>query len=267
MSEVRPISSLDEVEFDIEGTRKALARFREYLVENVGPPGPGTPGVRTRGLPPGPPLAPGQGGRRLVERCGENVRRRFETLLHFESTFPPELDHAYLIGPACQILESVLERVVLGPTRRLAGPLAEAVRSKKRDRGRAEILEAWGAGRVPSTIGVGTLVLLALRRGRDLRLGPIVEFLQTAFEPDYQALLASKGLDHSLEVIRRRFRNPASHGSATFDAASYLEFTQLVVANDRFVDWDARGPVPSRPDARAGFLHHHLEQARPVRAR
>src|SRR5579864_5192172 len=45
-------------------------------------------------------------GRDLLTRCSEMNRHRFETLLHFEETFPCHHDHGFLIGPVCQILES-----------------------------------------------------------------------------------------------------------------------------------------------------------------
>src|SRR5262249_36097839 len=154
-----------------------------------------------------------------------------------------------LIGPACQILESELDRLLIAPARGIAGSLVAALHVARKDRPQAQILEKWASGQVPPTIGTGSLVLLALRRGREQRLGPILELLAARFEPGYEVLLASKQLGQCLDAIRTRFRNPTCHGTAVFGAEGYGEFARLVVANRRFAAWDATGPDPADLDA------------------
>jgi hypothetical protein len=111
-------------------------------------------------------------------------------------------------------------------------------------------------------IGTISLLLLALRRGCEHRIEPVLEFLDTRFAPGYRALLISKKLGQNLDVVRKEFRNPACHGTRIFGRDPYTQFARRVIANDCFLDWDARGPSPQPPGAELGLLHHHLEQTR-----
>src|SRR5262249_5578123 len=117
-------------------------------------------------------------------------------------------------------------------------------------------------GQIPTTIGIASIVLLALRRGVEQGRGPISEFLAAHFGPAYRELLASKGLGRCLDRIRVRLRTPACHGTASCPAADYREFPRLLSANTRFAAWDALGADPPDPAADEGLLHHHLAQAR-----
>jgi hypothetical protein len=264
MSDEPGITTLDDILYDLEGTRKAegpCADFFATAVEAI-PGGSARRMMRGGSLRgAGPPVGAGA-GHSLLARCAPLNRRRFETLLYFEEKLRPEDDHGYLIGPACQILESELDRLLTAPAQGIAVSLIAAMQVARKDRQQAEILEKWAAGQVPTTIGIGSLVLLALRRGHTQRLGPVLEFLAAQFGPGYEPLLASKALGQCLDLIRTRFRNPACHGTAAFDADGYGEFARLVVANQRFAAWHVAGPDPPEPPAGIGILHHHWHHMR-----
>src|SRR5947209_1578658 len=100
--------SPDDIERDLEGARQAEARIAAFFRRGEG----GL--VRTRGAAPAPPPPqPLDGvGRRLVARCSADTQRRYRTLLHFENSMPADGDYGTLIGPACNILESELRRLL-----------------------------------------------------------------------------------------------------------------------------------------------------------
>src|SRR5438309_2113237 len=103
MTEEDIVIGLDDIERDLEGTRKAEARLAAFFRGGKGPR------VRTRGgVPPAlkPPEALTGIGRRLVARCPAEAQQRYRTLLHFERAMPPDGDHAILIAAACAILEA-----------------------------------------------------------------------------------------------------------------------------------------------------------------
>ena len=256
MSDERSVPDLDDILYELEGKKKAEGRIAQFFAG-------ATPAVIRRSFrvieSKGPqPLV----GRTLLTRCPINTQKRFETLLFVEEKLPPDDDHGYLIGPACQILESELDRLLMAPARGIAESLIAALRVAKKDRPRAEVLEGWASRQIPTTIGIGSLVLLALRRGWEQGMDPVIEFLSSHFGPGYRDLLTSKGLGRCLDAVRNQFRNPTCHGTAVFDATGYAEFARLVVANHRFAAWDALGPDPANPDAEIGILHHHLSHAR-----
>ena len=72
------------------------------------------------------------------------------------------LDYGYLIGPACQVLESELDRLLTARPA-IADALVEALRAGGASEKQAEILALWKEGTLPTTLGVQCLVLLALR--------------------------------------------------------------------------------------------------------
>ena len=82
------------------------------------------------------------------------------------------------------------------------------------------------------------------------------------FQTRYTALLATRKLSACLDRVRRDFRNPVSHGQATFDAAAYQTFTRLVFAQKQVATWVEQGPDPAEPEADIGVFHHHLALAR-----
>src|SRR5262249_35803357 len=125
----------------------------------------------------------------------------------------------------------------------------------------AEILAKWQRGTTPTTLGVLSIILFALRRGSEQALPEIARFLATRFRPRFADLLRTRKVDATLEVIRTRFRNPADHAERVFNVVAYGEFARLVLANHRFALWDIDGPDPSDPDAGSGILYHHLHNA------
>jgi hypothetical protein len=254
MSKECAVASLEDIAYDVAGTDRAAGQLAEFFAAR--PADMPKRRVRTRGV-----VALGM-GRKLLQQCPKDAQTRYETLLYFEGQLPPEKDHGFLIGPACQILEGELNRLLAVPARGIAERLVAALQIRKQDRQQAEILADWAAQKIPTTIGVMVLVLLALRRGCEHGDAAITEFLAAHFKPRYADLLRSKKLGACLDAIRTDFRNPVSHGAAIFDPAAYERFTGLMVANQRFAIWDAAGPVPPEPDAAIGVFHHHLSQSR-----
>jgi hypothetical protein len=127
--------------------------------------------------------------------------------------------------------------------------------------GPAEILRKWALREIPTTIGVHSIVLLALRRGLATISPPIAEFLAGRFKPAYADLLVTGELGKCLDRIRTRFRNPACHGSAWFDQDSYADFARLAIAQRNFGAWNRYGPESREPRAEVGVFHHHLFQS------
>jgi hypothetical protein len=249
------VNSPEDIRYDLAGARKAESQVAEFF-------GKDQEAVRERALrTPVPPRTRGRlkgpMGRELLDRCAEMTRTRYSTLLYFEERFPENGDYGYLIGPACQILETELDRLLTTPARSITDDMLAVLEEDNR----VEILTKWARGEFPTTLGVECLVLLALRRGCENHVANIVGFVTTRFNRRYYVLLTSRQLGASLDAIRTRYRNPVCHGTATFDVTEYEQFVQLVVANRRFVAWDTAGPVPAEPDGRAGVFHHHLRQS------
>ena len=239
----------DELRYDLEGTEKSRPAVGQFFARWVSV-------FRDTAAPPGR-------GARLMQRCAADNRTRYRSLLHFETNPPPDFnDYGFLIGPACQILESELDHKVTGPARAFAPQLCAALQGNKRDREKAEILAAWAAGTMPTTIGVQSLVLFALGRARAGGDPHVRGFLDSRFGPGYPELLDTKKPGACLDHIRQQFRNPVSHAQCTFERADYERFCGLVVGNRRFGAWDADGPDPSAPGPDVGVLYHHLVHAR-----
>jgi hypothetical protein len=258
MTEEDIVIGPDDIERDLEGTRKAEARIAAFFRRGEGPGW-----VRTRGGAPAPPAiaeSPAGIGRCLVARCPADTQQRYRTLLHFERAMPLDGDYGSLIAPACHILEAELRRLLGTPARPIAGHLVAAL-DAKRQKQQAELLGKWERGALPTTLGVLSLLLYALRKGDEQSLPEVARFLADHFRPRFADLLRTRQLDASLESIRTQFRNPAGHAERVFDAAAYAEFARLVVANRLFAAWDIDGPDPSDPDPSTGILYHHLKHA------
>jgi hypothetical protein len=248
MADESGVQTLDDIWYDLEGTQKVASRNEEFFA-----------------LEPLDTISqwnflgffPPQAGRHLVAHCDGITQGRYITLLSVESDFHTDWDFGFLIGPACQILESECNRLLTEPARAIVESLIEYLRSEKKGWTQADILERWAARNIPTTIGIQSLVLLALRRGCELEVPCIADFLSSRLGPRYVDLLKTKKLGRCLDQIREKFRNPVCHGTATFNAEGYAEFVRLMVANDRFDTWDFRGPHPPNPDADVGFMHHH----------
>jgi hypothetical protein len=202
-------------------------------------------------------------GQRLFAAAPQETRRRYQTVLHLEDTFPGHGDHGCLIGATCQLMEGELDRLLAQPARTIAPVLSAALRTEGSAGGQAEILDRWAAGTIPITLGSLCIVLLALRRGWEQGRAEVHDFLAREFEPCYSDLLAAKGLGSCLDRVRTLYRNPACHGQVSFGPGQYAEFVRLVVANHRLRLWD-RGGVDPLVLQHGGVFHHHLSLSRRV---
>ena len=261
MSDEQEGVTLKDLEFEAAGTEKAAAARDAFFRQT--PTARRTREIQVSASSVSAAAAAGRlTGGRLIDRRPVPLQKRYETLCRTEAQFSPSGDHAFLISPACGILERELDELLVTPVRGVAGRLAAAMGDSRKDREKAGLLEAWVSGSRPATLGTVSLILLALRRGQERKTPDITEFLNRNFRPDFIGLLASNRLAPCLDRIRDRYRNPACHGFAMFDAASYEAFVRLAAGNRRFADWDRRGPEPAPPPGDAGFLHHLLAQLR-----
>ncbi len=244
---------LDDILLDIEGARRAEDGVRELLERAAS---------ETRSI--GLPVAAVSSRNQLIATCEPDTQRRWRTLLAVEAGFPSDGDHGLLIAPACSVLESQLGRLLLEPARGIAGGMCEALRCSKKNRRQSELIERWAEGKVPSTIGVASIVLLALRRGWEQQAVIVQDFLSREFTESYIGLLGSNALGKTLDVVRNRFRNPACHGLSEFGIAAYEEFAELLVGNRRLAQWDEAGPESGALDDGRAVLHHQLAGSRTV---
>ena len=152
--------SPEEIERDLEGTRKAEARVEAFFARGAGPAR-----VRTRGGTAAEPPDVAQGvGRRLIARCPADTQQRYRTLLRVEAGMLEDDDYGALIGPGCYILEGEVRRLLTAPARAVAADLV-ATLAEQCGPQQAEVLRRWQQGTTPATLGVMALVLLALRKG------------------------------------------------------------------------------------------------------
>jgi len=245
----------EDIEYDLEGSRKAEARIAAFFRR-----GEGGTHVRTRGgsrPAPAIPETPSGIGGQLITRCPADIRQRYRTYLHLEGNMLSDGDYGSLIAPACAILEGTLRLLLADAARPIAGHLVAAVEA----RGPTQALDKWERRQQETTLGTLVLILLALRRGCERARPEITRCLAAPFQPRFADLLKTGRLGAALESSRTRFRNPADHAERTFDATAYGEFVRLVVANRQFAAWDSDGPDPSNPDAGSGVLYHHLQHA------
>jgi hypothetical protein len=256
MDDLPKVESLDDIQYDIEGSK----RFEDRQADH---PWRTSAKVIARGDPGRDPDPTPGVGRRLLTGCEAATLRSYLTLLHLETCIRPIDDLSYLIGLASGILEAKLGRVLFDPARALAPVLVSTLREDRKLGKRAATLDAWAEGRAPTIIGIGLLVLLALRRACAGGKEQVIDFLDSHFAPGYRALLMTNGPGRTLDAIRERFRNPAYHGTAGFGEPEYREFAMLAVANRAFASWDLVGSESPDPDPRSGILHHHLHHWRP----
>jgi hypothetical protein len=198
-----------------------------------------------------------------VLRRPADVQARYRTLFRLEESFSPDGEYAFLIGPACTLLEAEIDMLLTVPARAVADQLIAVLGSgNKDDRRRADILADWASGKRPATIGTASVILLALRRGLEGNAAALTAFLDENFQPGYLMPLAANGLARGLDFIRENYRNPACHGYGSFNEAAYEEFARLAIAHRRFADWQSEGAVLDKQDSKYGVLHHHLAFSR-----
>jgi hypothetical protein len=260
MSDEPTVASLDDIYHDLEGSDRARDRLAAFFAREPDAVR-GWGRTRTTRSPTQDAATLGV-GQSLIARCPADTRLRYQTLLYFEENARHQEDYSILIAAACQIVEAELDRLVTVPAAAIAADLVSALRKLAKDRKQAEILESWAAKEVHTTIGLQITVLLALRRGCEEHMRPVTEFLAEHFQPRYVELLTSKKLAACLDTVRDKFRNPACHGTRTFDEQGYEAFVRLVLARQRFAAWDALGPDPAEPGPEVGVFHHHLSLSR-----
>jgi hypothetical protein len=242
-----PAIPWDEIEQEIDARdcwRRRLADFRADAAVGLRDAG----GVKGGGM-----------GRGLLVRCSRANRDRCATLLFFESQWGYRTDYEFLIGPACWVLETELDRLLAAPALGALDALIESLARAGDDAFHAENLRKWHRSKV-TTVGVECTVLLALRRGCEQGVPAVLDFLGRHFRPGYAELLRDKRLGTALSRLRDKYRNKVCHGVGRFDARDYEEFVRLMVGARGFGTWDEQGPTPPAPDASAAVLHHHLEQ-------
>lgn len=198
-------------------------------------------------------------GRLLIQSCPDDAQKRYQTLLHFEACAAKDNDHAFLIVPACAILEGELRRLVAFPARPIADELVAALAPHPESIPFA-VLDEWRRGERPFLYAL-VLLLSALRCGLEQERPAVHSFISAHFRPEFAALARGAHFTDCLDRIRREFRNPASHAEKTFNSADYECFARLLVAANRVGDWDRNGPAVATPDATVGILHHHLSNA------
>lgn len=243
--------SFEDLQRDLERDQAATgAPRREAIEQFIERPVPPVRRVRTRS---------GNGGW-LITRCSSWSQQRFNSIVHFEANFQEGADYAFLIGPACQMFEAEISRLVVKPACDEAfDRLLEAL--DIRDTGQRSALERWKEHRMPVTLGTACLVLLALRRGCEHGLEPVRAFLAEHFRTGYENLLKNQKPDARMNVIRDRYRNRIMHGEeVVFTPADYEQFVRLLVAHRGFGEWVRNGPEFPLPNPRAGdgLFHQHL---------
>lgn len=281
-----PADSPEGIDYDLEGTRRynervwflssrsqpptAPGRVRSLRDLDVRPTQSARAPIASETTPlPGTQFA-GRGGSHLpggelVTRRPMELRNRYQTLFYVENQFPQNAEHAYLIAPACVLLEAELDVLLVQPCRAIANELVTALRQNGEAKP-AEILDDWACGRKPTTIGTVSMIFLALRRGYEQGRGAILGFLRDHFQAGYTIPLLDKRLGSWLDHIRNQYRNPACHGTGTFGRAEYEQFVGLMVAHRRFMGWQREGPaypLSASPGASPlpGLLHWHLQQS------
>src|SRR4051812_14265077 len=163
--------SLAEIERDLQGTRKAEARVEAFFARGAGPAR-----VRTRGGTATEPPDVAQGvGRRLIARCPADTQKRYRTLLRVEAGMIDDDDYGTLIAPGCYLPEGEVRRLLTDPARVVAADLVAAL-AKHCGPQPAEVLRRWQQGTAPATLGVMSLILLALRKGLAAGRPPLTRF-------------------------------------------------------------------------------------------
>jgi hypothetical protein len=151
-----------------------------------------------------------------------------------------------LVVAGCHLLEAELVRTLVVPAQAVGPVLTAAVRAAGAEGRQADVLDQWCQGRVPVTLGVASLVLLAVRRALEQRLAVVEGFLRRHFREDFVGALRHKEMGRQVDEVRNGYRNPACHGLRTFGPKAYEDCAWLVVARSRFWEWDLHGAANRR---------------------
>jgi hypothetical protein len=163
------VTTLDDINYEAEGTAKAAGRLAAFDSSRTDARTASKLHERYLGSFTYPLTlsrreAKGYSGRALISQCGQATRIRYRTLLCVEASFPPDSDFGFLIIPACQILETEINRVLLQPAKGFGRALVSSLSASGEYSKQTEILKKWLRGEIPTTIGLASLVLLALRK-------------------------------------------------------------------------------------------------------
>lgn len=202
-------------------------------------------------------------GYQLIKACPASTITRYDTLYDFEPQTRHSHDHGFLIGLACQIVESEINRLLSEPAREIGNVMLKHLDRKKKKKPR-EFLEGWLENRIPTMIGVASFILMALRYALDKKEGQAIDFIEHHFRKDYTSLLSSNKLGISLDNLRNNFRNPACHGTRTFSPEDYNSFVLLCLGSSSFREWDRHGPKPDQSIQEKAVFFNHLIQSKAI---
>jgi hypothetical protein len=199
-------------------------------------------------------------GAEIVAAVAGNTAHRVRSLMAVERALPTEADYGVVIAPACVCLELILGELLRPMNRTRAKSLSRALDGAGRSR-QAELLRKWADGGLPMTMGLQVTLLAALEKAEATLQDLVAADLQTSHQ--YLGLVRSGRLAALLERVRTEYRNPACHGTRTFDRSEYTALARLLLTRDRFRAWYRRGPA----ELDAGLLDLHLLEWRQRRAR
>lgn len=241
-----------DLEYELEGIQKfserALPEF--YTV--------------TRSRSRSSPIGGQKGiGRALIEACTAQSLQKYETLLDLESQTRARHDHGFLVGMACQIIETEIARLLAEPAKSVGETMLRHLQRKRKNKVK-DYLQGWLEGRFPTMIGVQVFILMALRYGLESRDPEVVDFVNQQFRENYISLLASNRLGASLDKIKNQYRNPACHGTKVFSPGDYRDFSILSFGSHTLREWDLYGPEDDGAVRENAVFLNHLLGARVV---
>ncbi|MGE0087250.1 MAG: hypothetical protein AB7S75_22825, partial [Desulfococcaceae bacterium] len=200
-------------------------------------------------------------GYMLISACPHDTLKRYNTLCHFESLTEPSHDHSFLIGIACQIMESEICRLLAEPSRSIGDVMVKHLRKRNKKK-LAEIMEKWLDKRMPAMMGVITNIMTSLCYAIEDREHKALAFVQQYFRKGYSALLLHSGFIASYDKIRSDFRNPANHGLRIFSPREYQDFVFLSLGTASVREWDRYGVRDANSVQEKAVFHHHLAQSK-----
>lgn len=177
----------------------------------------------------------------LISLCGSDTKTRYRTLLFYESIVLPDHDYGMLINSACVMMEAELNKILIEPAKKISGELITPLQNIRKYHSQYDLLNRWASGEIKTTIGIGILVLLALRKGLEQNNNFLLTFLKSIVSDAFIEGISNKSLGSCLETIRNEFRNPSCHGVRVFNETDYLRFVDLMVSNSDFKSWDSSG--------------------------
>jgi hypothetical protein len=146
------------------------------------------------------------------------------------------------------------------------GSYLVAVLADKGTKSQVEILEKWLKGTLPTTIGISSLAVYAIRKGIEHGSEAVQSFVNSVWNGPLGRGLTTPGFGRNLDLIRGRFRNPACHGTGLFGVNDYEAFLDLLIANRRLLIWDTDGVteyvdgLSTVPEWHGGVLHVQLAE-------